>query len=53
VPVESVKAFEQSFLDTLRKKHSKTLAELKAGKLTDEVLDVLNAVAKETSKQYA
>jgi F-type H+-transporting ATPase subunit alpha len=53
VPVESVKAFEQSFLETLRKKHSKTLAELKAGKLTDEVLDVLNAVAKETSKQYA
>jgi F-type H+-transporting ATPase subunit alpha len=48
-----VKAFEQSFLETLRKKHSKTLAELKAGKLTDEVLDVLNAVAKETSKQYA
>ena len=53
VPVESVKAFEQSFLETLRKKHSKVLAELKAGKLTDEVLDALNAVAKETSKQYA
>jgi F-type H+-transporting ATPase subunit alpha len=53
VPVESVKAFEQSFLETLRNRHSKTLAELKAGKLTDEVLDVLNAVAKETSKQYA
>jgi F-type H+-transporting ATPase subunit alpha len=53
VPVESVKAFEQSYLDTLRKKHSKTLAELKAGKLTDEVLDVLNTVAKETAKQFA
>src|SRR6056300_1437243 len=53
VPVESVKAFEQSFLETLRKKHSKTLAELKAGKLTDEVIDVLNAVAKETTKQFA
>jgi len=26
---------------------------LKAGKLTDEVLDALNAVAKEISKQYA
>jgi F-type H+-transporting ATPase subunit alpha len=53
VPVESVKAFEQSFLETLRKKHSETLAELKAGKLTDQVLDVLNAVAKETAKQFA
>jgi F-type H+-transporting ATPase subunit alpha len=53
VPVESVKAFEQSFLETLRKKHAETLTELKAGKLTDEVLDVLNAVAKETAKQFA
>jgi F-type H+-transporting ATPase subunit alpha len=52
VPVESVKVFEQSFLETLRKKHSKTLSELKLGKLTDEVLDVLNEVAKETAKQY-
>ena len=53
VPVESVKAFEQSFLETLRKKHAETLTELKAGKLTDEVLDVLNVVAKETAKQFA
>ena len=42
----------QSFLETLRKKHSKILLELKLGKLTDAVLDVLNEVAKETSKQY-
>ena len=52
VPVESVKLFEQSFLETLRKRHSKILLELKLGKLTDAVLDVLNEVAKETSKQY-
>ncbi len=52
VPVESVKAFEQNFLETLRKKHKKILAELKAGKLTDAVLDTLNAVAKETSAQF-
>ena len=52
VPVESIKLFEQSFLETLRKKHSKILLELKLGKLTDAVLDVLNEVAKETSKQY-
>ncbi len=52
VPVESVKAFEQNFLETLREKHKKTLAELKAGKLTDAVLDTLNAVAKDTSAQF-
>jgi F-type H+-transporting ATPase subunit alpha len=52
VPVESVKEFEQNFLETLRKKHKKTLAELKAGKLTDAVLDTLNSVAKDTSAQF-
>jgi len=36
----------------LRKKHKKTLAELKAGKLTDAVIDTLNAVAKETAAQF-
>ena len=52
VPVESVKEFEQNFLETLRKKHKKILEELKAGKLTDAVLDILNTVAKETSAQF-
>src|SRR5210317_1791511 len=52
VPVESVKAFEQTYLETLRKKHKKTLADLKAGKLTDSALDTLNAVAKETAAQF-
>jgi F-type H+-transporting ATPase subunit alpha len=49
VPVESVKEFEQNYLETLRNNHKKTLEELKVGKLTDAVLDTLNAVAKETS----
>ncbi len=52
LPVQSVKAFEQSYLDNLRKNHKKILLELKAGKLTDDVLDTLNAVAKETSLQF-
>ena len=52
VPVESVKEFEQNYLETLRNKHKTTLEELKAGKLTDAVLDTLNAVAKETSAQF-
>ena len=53
VPVEQVKAFEAAYLETLRTKHSDTLATLKSGKLTDEVIDVLNAVAQETSKLFA
>jgi len=52
VPVEKVKAFETAFLATLKKKHKKVLAELKAGKLTDNVLDTLNAVAQDTSKAF-
>ena len=52
VPVESVKEFEKNYLDTLRKKHNKILKDLKVGKLTDEVLDTLNSVAKETSSQF-
>ena len=40
VPVESVKEFEQNYLETLRNKHKKTLEELKAGKLTDAVIDL-------------
>ena len=53
VPVDQVKAFESAYLDTLRSKHSDALATLKSGKLTDEVVDVLNAVAQETSKLFA
>ena len=52
VPVEKVKAFETSFLSKLKKNNKKVLTELKAGKLTDEVLDTLNKVAEETSKAF-
>ena len=52
VPVEKVKEFETAFLSTLKKKHKKVLGELKAGKLSDNVLDTLNSVAQETSKAF-
>ena len=52
VPVEKVKKFETAFLTTLKKKHKKTLAELKTGKLSDNALDTLNAVAQETSNAF-
>ena len=52
VPVNKVKEFETSFLESLKKNHPKTLTSLKAGKLTDDVLDALNSTAAETSKLY-
>ncbi|MAV79704.1 MAG: F0F1 ATP synthase subunit alpha [Flavobacteriaceae bacterium TMED171] len=52
VPVEKVKEFETAFLTTLKKKHIKVLADLKAGKLTDNVLDTLKDLSEETSKLF-
>ena len=52
VPVDQVKAFEKSFIETLNSKHRDVLDTIKAGKLTDEVLDTLNSVAKETAAQF-
>ena len=53
VPVDKVRAFEASFLEYMRMKHADTLAQLKAGKYTDEQTQVLEAAAKEVAAQYA
>jgi F-type H+-transporting ATPase subunit alpha len=47
-----VKEFEKNYIEILKAKHSKALETLKAGKLTDEVIDVLNSVAKDLSEDY-
>jgi F-type H+-transporting ATPase subunit alpha len=52
VPVVKVKEFERDYLELLKAKHSDTLATLKSGKLTDEVIDTLTTVAKELSGRY-
>ncbi|GAA0872792.1 F0F1 ATP synthase subunit alpha [Gangjinia marincola] len=52
VPVEKVKEFEAEYLEFLDAKHRDTLDTLKAGKLTDEVIDTLTAVAKDLSSKY-
>jgi len=52
VPVEKVKEFEKDYLVFLRAKHGKVLETLKAGKLTDEVTDTLELVAKEISAKF-
>jgi len=52
VPVEKVKEFERDFIEFLKAKHANVLADLKAGKLTDEITDILTAVAKDLSSKY-
>ncbi|NDP25871.1 MAG: F0F1 ATP synthase subunit alpha, partial [Flavobacterium sp.] len=52
VPVNKVKEFEKDYLEYLNNKHRATLDALKAGKLTDEITDVLEAAAKEISAKY-
>ena len=52
VPVNKVKEFEKDFLEFLNNKNRATLDALKAGKLTDEITDVLESVAKEVSAKY-
>jgi len=52
VPVEKVKEFESNYLEDLNKNHSDILAQLKAGKLTDDVIDTLNSSAQKISNQF-
>ena len=52
VPVNKVKEFEEEFLTFLRTKHQDVLSTLKAGKLTDEVTDTLEKVAKDIASKY-
>jgi F-type H+-transporting ATPase subunit alpha len=52
VPVNKVKEFEKDYLEFLNNKHRDILDALKAGKLTDEITDVLASVAKEISAKY-
>ena len=52
VPVESVKEFERDYLEFLKNKHADALKTLKAGKLTDEVTDILEKVAVEVAAKF-
>ncbi|MEM7085964.1 MAG: F0F1 ATP synthase subunit alpha [Bacteroidota bacterium] len=52
VPVDKIKEFERDFIEFMNAKHRDTLDTLKAGKLTDEVIDVLSTVCKDLSSRY-
>ena len=52
VPVNKVKEFERDFIEYLNAKHRDILDTLKAGKLTDEAIEVLSKVANDISANY-
>lgn len=52
VPVKKVKEFEKDYISYLNAKHRDTLDILKSGKLTPEVIAVLEDAAKEISSKY-
>jgi F-type H+-transporting ATPase subunit alpha len=52
VPVDKVKEFERAYLELLNAKHRKVLDDLKAGKLTDKVIDTLTKVASSVAANY-
>jgi F-type H+-transporting ATPase subunit alpha len=52
VPVNKVKAFEKDYLEVLDNSYKNILADLKAGKLSDEVVETLTKVAKEVAAKY-
>ena len=52
VPIDKVKEFETDYLELLNAKHRDTLDTLKAGKLTDEVIDTLTTVANDLAARY-
>ena len=52
VAVEKIKEFERAYLELLYAKHRKVLDDLKAGKLTDKVIDTLTKVASDVAANY-
>ncbi len=52
VPVSRVREFEAEYLSIMESKHKSTLNELKEGKLTDQITNTLEQVAKDLSAKY-
>ncbi len=52
VPLNKVKEFEAEYLGILEAQHKNVLAELKAGKLPDDVVATLEKVASDLAKKY-
>jgi F-type H+/Na+-transporting ATPase subunit alpha len=53
VPVERVREFEKEFLGLMKAQHSDALAALRAGKLDDDVTELMAQLAKELAIKYS
>lgn len=52
VPVEKVREWQEDFLSLMRHKHTKTLTQIRDGKYTDEIIDVLKTAISDTVAKY-
>jgi F-type H+-transporting ATPase subunit alpha len=52
VPIDSMKDFEAEYLHHLEENHARVLQELKAGKLSDEDIKLMEQAAKDVAKKY-
>jgi F-type H+-transporting ATPase subunit alpha len=52
VPVEKVRAFEEDFLNQMEIKHPEVLESLRLGKMDDEALNKLKALATNVQLNY-
>ena len=52
VPIESMKDFEVEYLHHMEVNHAKVLQELKAGKLSDDDMKLMEQAAKDVAKKY-
>jgi F-type H+/Na+-transporting ATPase subunit alpha len=52
VPIESMKDFEAEYLHFMEEKHAKVLSELKAGRLSDDDIKLMEQAAKDVAKKY-
>ena len=53
IPVNNVREFEEEFLSYMRNSHAGELAELKAGKLSDNATSAIEKVAADLSAKYS
>ncbi|WKS95869.1 F0F1 ATP synthase subunit alpha [Riemerella columbina] len=52
VPVNKVKEFMKEYVEFLRTKHPETMAQIKSGKINDEITDVLKGAANDLAAKY-
>ena len=52
VPIQKIRDFEKEFIEFLELKHSDTLALLKEGKISDEIMEKLTKVSNDLSAKY-